>query len=89
MKIVPLQSIDNREKVCEMLEKAIKWVRSPETDTLPNLSCYVILFEEHTDRVDHMAGVAYFYKDFHYVNSVFGTVGALEVAKNEMLRGDE
>lgn len=89
MKIVPLQATDNREKVCEMLEKSINWVRSPETDMLPNLSCYVLFFEEHIDRIDSKAGIVYFYKDFHYVNSVFGAVGALEVAKNEMLRGDE
>lgn len=89
MKIVPLQTVDNREKVCEMLEQAINWVRSPETDTLPNLSCFVVLFEEHADKVNGVAGTTYFYKDFHYVNSVLGTMGALEIAKQEMFRGDE
>jgi hypothetical protein len=48
-----------------------------------------LFFEEHPDKVDGIAGSNYFYRDFHYVNSVFGTVGALEVAKNEMLRGEE
>jgi hypothetical protein len=89
MKIVPLvPAADNRERICEMLEQAIAWVRSPDTDELPNLSCFVVMFEEHADKVNGVAGTAYFYKDFHYVNSVMGTIGALEIAKQEMFRGD-
>lgn len=90
MKVVPLTPApDSRDKVADVLEEARNWVLSPETDDRPNLSCFILFFEEHPDKVDGIAG---FYREvviFHYVNSVFGTVGALEVAKNEMLRGEE
>ncbi len=90
MKIVPLTPApDSRDKVADVLEEARNWVLSPETDDRPNLSCFVLFFEEHPDKVDGVVGSNYFYRDFHYVNSVFGTVGALEVAKNEMLRSEE
>jgi hypothetical protein len=89
MKLVKITATDNREKICEMLENATNWVRSPETDDLHNLSCFVVMFEEHAEKVNGTPGLAYFYKDFHYVNSVMGTIGALEIAKHEMFRSDE
>ncbi|NBR22304.1 MAG: hypothetical protein EBU08_00645 [Micrococcales bacterium] len=90
MKIVPFAFIpDNRGKVCEVLEQALNWVRSPETDNLANLCCFVVLYEEHPEKVNGQPGSAFFYKDFHYINSVMGTIGALEIAKQEMFRGDD
>jgi len=89
MKLVQIQPSDSREKICEMLENALKWVRSPDTDDMPNLSCFVVFFEEHPEKVNGAPGLAYFYKDFHYVNSVMSTIGALEIAKLEMFRGDD
>lgn len=89
MKLVKIQPTDNREMVCQILEKALDWVRSPETDNLNNLCCFIVMFEEHPEKVNGQPGSEFYYKDFHYINSVMSTIGALEIAKQEMFRSEE